>query len=89
MKESQNQKGQLDVVALCIKLPCQPSCPYKRDCATQFRANNCRGRINSFIKANIYGTPGRKSFKDEAIEFKTKDPEGQIVIKDGIAGISR
>jgi len=82
--------GSLRVATLSLRLPCERTCPFNKECASMYKkGGTCRQTIDTFVATNVYGKPGEKEIGASVIRFDTTEPDGKVSIVTGIVGISR
>ena len=90
--EGNKENDSLQAASLTMRLHCKQNCGFELECSKQYRKKvrkNCRRRINTFIKEQVYGKPQKKTFSADSIRFDTVKPEGKIHIHEGIVSIYR
>ena len=83
------ENGRLIATNMVMKLPCATDCPFNKACAQKYNDGTCVDKVDSFVKNNVYGKPGRKFVSAGQIKFRTEDPEREVTISEGSVSISR
>ncbi|OGM21606.1 hypothetical protein A2714_02120 [Candidatus Woesebacteria bacterium RIFCSPHIGHO2_01_FULL_38_9] len=89
MSNNERVVGRLVVTNLSMRLPCSRTCPFNRQCAEKYQDDVCAGRIDDFVRQQVYGTPGEKIINDGKIRFETSTPDGKVAIYNGSVNIIR